>query len=225
MLYPSLTSFGILRLAQAVDLGRWLQRKADIEARNTLRLLARVFEDSSEGIVILDENGTVLRHSASAEDMFETDDEGHLHLPAKLASSSFHDDDLGDSSSRIIEVSRGGSTKLLEFQARQSEVELPLGNGKRTTTQKVTTLVLRDITVLKEQEQDIAYLSNYDERTGALRRGTFLAFLGLRLEDRPRVVVFAVTLNRFKTINVTLGRDVGDSLLKEVVARVRTHSQ
>ncbi len=224
MLYPSLTSFGLLRLAQAVNLGRWLLQKADIEARNTLQLLTRVFEDSSDGIVILDENGSVLRHSASAEEMFGTDVEGHLNLPEKLACSKFLDGDSGDPPRSIIEVSLGDSNKLLEFKAKQSDVELPLGHSRKTTTQKVTTLVLRDITILKEQEQDIAYLSNYDERTGALRRGTFLAFLGLRLEDRPKVVVFAVTLNRFKTINVTLGRNIGDELLREVVARLeRSH--
>ncbi len=220
MLYPSLVGFGLVRLAQALDLSGWLLQKANIESRNTLRLLSRIFDDSSDGIVILNQDGSVLRHSASAVDMFGTDDEGQLRFPDQLAHRDFTNDRAGGAPSQIIEILREETKKLLEYHATQSVVELPLGHGRKSVTQTITTLVFRDVTKLKEQEQEIAYLSNYDERTDALRRGTFLAFLGLRLEERRSVVVFAVTLNRFKTINVTLGRDVGDALLKEVVSRI-----
>ena len=224
MLYPSLIGFSFWRLARALDVGRWLVRVADAEASNTLGLLEQVFDDSSDGIVILGKDGSVIRSSASAAAIFGKNDEGLLDLPRKLSnlgkSNSAATLQTSDMPSRMVEISRGGTTKLLEYQATQSEVSLPTRLGQGTATQKITTLVVRDITRLKKQERHIAYLSNYDERTGALRRGAFLAFLDLRLEENRSTVLFAVTLRRFKTINVTLGRDIGDALLKEVVARL-----
>lgn len=224
LLYPTLIGFSFWRLAQALDLGRWLIQEADANARNTLSLLERVFDDSSDGIVILGDDGTAIRSSASAKNIFGLNDDGELNIPTRLSNLGKSNQTASTQSSRmqscVAEFSRHGKIKLLEYQATQSDVSLPARFGKDTTTQKITTLVVRDITKLKEQEQDIAYLSNYDERTGALRRGAFLAFLGLRLEENRSTVVFALTLHRFKTINVTLGRDVGDALLKEVVARL-----
>ena len=223
MLYPGVLAFGLWHITRALSKSNWLLLKASIQARNTLRILEHVFDDASDGIVILKSDGSILRHSASATSMFGRDDDGRLKLPAGLARAASLQNVPPNSAvqpPRTIEFSRCGSTATLEYQITRSEVELPRGRGLETASEQITTLVFRDVTRLKEQEQDIAYLSNYDERTGALRRGAILAFLGLRLEERRPTAVFAFGLNRFKTINVTLGRDVGDALLKEVVTRL-----
>ena len=227
MLYPGLIGFGSWLLVQSLQSSNWLLLKASVDARNTLRLLERVFDDGSDGVVILDNTGSVLRHSASAAAMLGETDKGVLNLPKRFVDLERTDAGLpstSELSKRHIEVRRNGSTKILEYHATHSFVENAHRLGQAPSMHKVTTLVLRDITLLKEQESDIAYLSNYDARTGALRRNAFLAFLGLRLENREQAIVFAVSFDRLKTINVTLGRAVGDAILKEAVNRIERSS-
>ena len=217
VLYPGLIGFSVLALANSLQARTWALLKVSSEARNTLRLLERVFDDGSDGIVILKQDGTVLRQSVSATAMFGTDDTGQLLLPQRLRNAK----PLENSARlQLIELSGVDGTKVLEYSVTSSIVELPMGTGKPSQLEELTTIVLRDVTQLKQQERDIAYLSNYDNRTGALRRNAFLVFLGLRLEGGRDAIVFALTLDRFKTINVTLGRIVGDAILREVVARL-----
>jgi diguanylate cyclase (GGDEF)-like protein len=120
----------------------------------------------------------------------------------------------------LIEIAHATGKKVLEYRTQLSVVEHPTAPGKAPVRDQIKTIVLRDITRVTEQEKDIAYLSNYDSRTGALRRNAFLTFLGMRLEDNRDTVIFALALDRLKTINVTLGRVVGDAILREVVARL-----
>jgi len=215
--YPGLIGFSILAVANSLQTMTWALLKVSSEARNTLCILERVFDDGSDGIVILKKDGTVLRQSASAVAMFGLDDDGQLLLPKRLRVATPQEK---SSRLQLFEFFSKEGTKVLEYNVTSSRVELPTGTGKPPQHEELTTIVLRDVTQLKQQEQDIAYLSNYDDRTGALRRNAFLAFLGLRLEGGTDAIVFALTLDRFKTINVTLGRIVGDAVLKEVVARL-----
>lgn len=217
LLYPGLLAFVVGTLVQSLKTSDWLLLKTSAEARNTFRILDRVFEDSLDGVVVMKEDGSILRHSASANQIFDTGDDGRLILPDVLRRA----EPLPTSApARTIELPHANGTRILEYRARLSEVERLASVGKPPVRETIKTLVLRDITQAKEQERDIAYLSNYDDRTGALRRNAFLAFLGLRLDDNRDAVVFALTLDRFKTINVTLGRGVGDAILREVVARI-----
>ena len=225
MLYPALLSFGFWHVAGALRESKSSLLIANTEAQNTLRLLESVFDDSSDGIVILSDMGEVLRFSASARAIFGTDEQGALMLPVQLTRLGFIRTTERETGTRMLEVGSGATRKLLEFRATKSDVAHEHRRGQAPDRVQITTVIVRDVTQLKDQERDIAYLSNYDERTGALRRGTFLSFLALRLEDRRRTAVFALALDRFKTINVTLGRDVGDALLREVVTRLETADQ
>jgi diguanylate cyclase (GGDEF)-like protein len=83
---------------------------------------------------------------------------------------------------------------------------------------------MRDVTQVKQQEREIAYLSSYDALTGALQRRVLLDFMTQRASLGAPFAVFVFNLSRFKTINVVLGRDVGDALLKQVVKRLEEAS-
>ncbi len=217
ILYPGLLAYVILTLVSSLRTSDWLLLKTSADARNTFRILDRVFEDSLDGVVILNEDGTILRYSTSAKHMFDTGEHGELILPDQLQRA----EPLPASApSKSTEISHATGKKILEYRVKLSEVERPTAIGKPPIKEWIKTIVLRDITQLKEQESDIAYLSNYDDRSGALRRNAFLIFLGLRIEDGQDAVVFALTLDRFKTINVALGRVIGDAILREVVARL-----
>jgi diguanylate cyclase (GGDEF)-like protein/PAS domain S-box-containing protein len=69
------------------------------------------------------------------------------------------------------------------------------------------------------------YLSYYDQLTGLPNRALFHERLKLQLEDaarkNERVALKIVDIERFKTINDTMGRQAGDALLAEVAKRVQ----
>lgn len=217
VLYPGLLAFIFVTLGDSLRASNWLLSKFSAESRNNFRILDRVFDDSMDGLVVLDEKGAVLRYSSSAKKLLGLSEDGGLALPELLRRAPALP---ASAPPKTTEVVLSAGRVILEYRARLSFVERPTKANKSPIRDQIKTLVLRDITQITEQERDIAYLSNYDDRTGALRRNAFLSFLRLRLASGDDVVVFALTLDRFKTINVTLGRVVGDAILREVVSRL-----
>jgi diguanylate cyclase (GGDEF)-like protein/PAS domain S-box-containing protein len=87
--------------------------------------------------------------------------------------------------------------------------------------------IVHDITARKENERLLEYLATHDQLTGLPNRNMLMEHLGLSLartsRSGKRVAVLFVDLDRFKTVNDTLGHDAGDRLLKSVAMRFRDH--
>ena len=84
--------------------------------------------------------------------------------------------------------------------------------------------VTRDITVLKENEQQLKKLAFYDALTGLANRALFNDRLNVALATARRqnthLAVLYVDLDRFKYVNDTLGHPAGDRLLVEIAGRI-----
>ena len=82
-----------------------------------------------------------------------------------------------------------------------------------------------DISERKANEARIDYLAHHDSLTGLINRYNLENRLDQALlsahRDGLRVAVMFIDLDRFKTINDTLGHHVGDQLLIEVARRLR----
>jgi diguanylate cyclase (GGDEF)-like protein/PAS domain S-box-containing protein len=84
---------------------------------------------------------------------------------------------------------------------------------------------LTDITERKLAEERLHHLAYYDELTGLPNRTLFgrLVDQALMVAQRNEATgcVLFIDLNRFKLINDTLGRRIGDELLRQVAQRLR----
>ncbi|MDH5655162.1 MAG: EAL domain-containing protein [Spirochaetia bacterium] len=85
---------------------------------------------------------------------------------------------------------------------------------------------LRDITERKNAEKTIAFMAYHDSLTGLPNRVQLCDFIENKIEfskemDLSFAVLF-IDLDRFKTINDTLGHDIGDDLLKLVSMRLQS---
>lgn len=77
----------------------------------------------------------------------------------------------------------------------------------------------------KGAEERIRYLATHDGLTGLPNRAMFSQLLNLEIKSAHRygrkLAVLFIDLDRFKTINDTLGHQAGDALLKEISARLK----
>ncbi|MEM8803684.1 MAG: CHASE2 domain-containing protein, partial [Pseudomonadota bacterium] len=200
-LYPSLLIFCSWSLLWRLKLNRAIIRRQRQEVANTSALLQQVFDDSFDAIAIVDETGAVRMHSESAAQLFGCDEMQQLLLPKRLKDDALDAMQTGGDGSLQKYETRGSGTPLhLEYTVTPSETaSFDLGKEHKV---QIATLSMRDVTKIKQQEREIAYLSCYDALTGALRRGVFLDFIALRAEGGDPFAIFVFNLSRFKTVNV-----------------------
>ena len=226
ILYPAVAIFGLGQLARSLDLTRLMLWRKDIDFENTRRLLRHLFNESHDAVVILSDNGTQLLSNPSAETLFGRTKDGLIDVPsevaaaAKAALASEHLNLPMRGDLQTVEIFGPQDTQVLEFSASTSSFRLESSGDRQSLNRQIATITARDVTTVRQQERQIAYLSAHDEYTGALRRNSFLEVLQEALDHGASVAVFALDLRRFSTVNVTLGRSVGDAVLAEVVRRL-----
>ena len=79
-----------------------------------------------------------------------------------------------------------------------------------------------------EKEERIEYLAYYDSLTGLANRSLFherlVQYVSTAHGDKSKLAVAVVDVDRFKTINDTIGRQAGDELLRQIAERIEGHA-
>jgi len=210
---------------QIVDLRTEIAERQKSEA--ALHLYANAFKGSGEAMLIADSENRIvnINPAFSAMTGYTLDDvvgqnpkllasgltprETYDAMWSELRTSGFWQGELWDrsKSGRVfpkwatISVVRDDADRLTHYMASFS-----------------------DISERKAAEEQIHHLAHYDALTGLLNRFSLENRLEQALRSVRRsgdsVAVMFIDMDRFKTINDTLGHHVGDELLKEVANRL-----
>ncbi|MBF0589176.1 MAG: diguanylate cyclase, partial [Magnetococcales bacterium] len=82
-----------------------------------------------------------------------------------------------------------------------------------------------DITEKRESEEHLRHMASHDALTGLPNRISFMDHMQVSIAQAKRndsmLAVLFLDLDRFKTVNDTMGHEVGDHLLMEVAQRIR----
>ena len=197
------------------------------QLQESLSLLVATLEATADGILVMDDCDRVIRFNQKLTDIWNISD----FLANQPDTNQIIDLILEQLSQPYCCYL---DHKEVEFSNNYSILELK--NGKviecYSQTQKLQDQRLgrvwsfRDITERQKAENLIKHQAFYDGLTGLANRNFFDCYLAETLhkahESGNEFAVMFFDLDRFKTINDTLGHGVGDILLKDVVQRLLT---
>jgi diguanylate cyclase (GGDEF)-like protein/PAS domain S-box-containing protein len=197
-------------------------------AEDELRIAATAF-DSQEAMMITDPNGVILRVNRAFTDCTGyTSDEAIGQTP-RLLKSGRHNADFYRSLWEAIKGPGGWQGEV--WDRRKNGEEYPkwltittVRNDEGAVTHYIG--AHHDITERKKAEERINELAFFDQLTGMPNRTLLLDRLKQNLTASARNgsygALLYLDLDKFKTVNDTLGHDMGDLLLKQVAIRLTT---
>ena len=197
------------------------------QAEQRLRLSDKIIESSPTAVLITNARNLIvsINPAFTAITGFELKDV--IGRDPKIFSAGRHDKQFFRDFWRAIETSDHWAGEIWDRRKDGSIYPKWLSvHLLRTETGKLTHYVgmFTDITERKQAEQRIAHLAHHDPLTGLANRTSFESRLEQAIADARRyerqIALLFIDLDRFKTINDSLGHAVGDLLLMEIAGRL-----
>ncbi len=197
------------------------RKRAELQLRQSEAKVRALYEAVPDLLLFLDHEGRFIEGKAARDFPDELAPE---HFLGRTIPEVMPPEVAGQAMICLEKAMLGGELVSFEYQ-----LELPEGifdfeaRFIRASGEEVLCIV-RDISERKRTEQRLHFLAHYDTLTGLPNR--FLFNEGLRRAQvqanrtSDTMAVMFIDLDRFKTINDTLGHSVGDKLLQQVGGRV-----
>ncbi|MGI9029609.1 MAG: putative bifunctional diguanylate cyclase/phosphodiesterase [Ilumatobacteraceae bacterium] len=156
-----------------------------------------------------------------------------LHRPlAQLVGRSLgdltHPDDLAAASSRRADLARGTvDTYSVEQRYLRSDGDFVWARTRVALTEDngvaLAITHVEDVTEQRRTAERLQYAASHDDLTGLPNRTELLARVDAILTQAPTgdVALLFIDLDNFKTVNDSLGHDIGDTLLTAMTSRLR----
>lgn len=223
----------LLLLAMALQMGIFLSsiRRENEQAVADARVAKQVFQHASEGIMLISADHKVLAVNPAFCRITGYSEKAALGRPSRIFDTRPGNPNR-DQSLLLSQLEQFGHWEGEMLDKRQngeiypawlsiSAVYDPDGRLRRYVG------IFSDYTTRKQSEQKVQYLASHDSLTELLNRNGFhheLAKALIRASTKRRgLALLFIDLDRFKSINDTLGHDVGDQMLRIVAQRLRVH--
>ncbi|MEF8943255.1 MAG: PAS domain S-box protein [Desulfohalobiaceae bacterium] len=182
------------------------RKKAEKELQAAHDKLGSVVELNVDGIMVLDQEGSILFLNPAAAEMLGQDQD-------ELWGEQFGHPLIPGSNTEIELLSTSGEARVVELRGRETE----------WSGQAALLVSFRDMTERKRDEERIYNLAYYDELTGLPNRRLFydrLKQVAARSEHFGHGAVFLMDIPKLREVNDTLGQQAGDELIEEVARRI-----
>lgn len=197
------------------------------QAEEELRLAASVFQNSSEGVLVTDADGTILSVNSAFTEITGYGEAEALGKKPSILRSDRHGPEFFRSMWDAI-INEGCWKGEIWNRRKDGEAYLEWLTINRIEDSIGATVryvsVFNDITDLRRKDEHIRHLAFHDALTGLPNRSLMQDRLQHALEraqrENGRMSVTFIDLDRFKAVNDELGHDIGDLLLQEVAKRI-----
>jgi diguanylate cyclase (GGDEF)-like protein/PAS domain S-box-containing protein len=191
-------------------------------------LLAKVFSDAHEGIVITDTKGTIVDVNPTFTSITGYSREEAIGNNPNMLSSGKHDAEFYDGMWKSI-IERGHWQGEIWNRKKNGELFAEMMTISALKDEKITThyvCLFSDITKNKQQQQTLEQMAHYDVLTKLPNRTLFADRFSQAIAHSHRhntlLAVCFLDLDGFKPVNDDYGHDVGDQLLIEVAERIQS---
>ncbi|MHB1397674.1 MAG: putative bifunctional diguanylate cyclase/phosphodiesterase [Trichloromonadaceae bacterium] len=198
-------------------------------AEEGLRLSAKVFDNTVEGVIITDAQARILAIN-----------------PAFSQVTGYAEEEIRDQNPRILQSGRHDAAYYAEMWQTLQKSGQWVGEiwnkrkGGEIYPERLTIGAVRDsagevshyvgvfsdISDIKRSQERLDFLAHHDALTGLPNRLLFNHRLShsidLARRHQRQLAVLFIDLDHFKNVNDTLGHDLGDELLKSVAATLST---
>ncbi|MET0377619.1 MAG: diguanylate cyclase, partial [Spongiibacteraceae bacterium] len=214
--------------AKTFALGLLRDVEEQLHTERELNLIAQVFANSLEGILITDPNGLIVRVNRAFTEVTGYDADEVIGKKPSLLRSGLDEETLfARISPRLDE---GGHWQGELLNRRRDGTLFPASvsiSAVRDGSGGIQGLItsFRDITESKSSEERIRHLAYYDPLTALPNRSLFNDRLQQEMQRAQRgnrlVALLFLDLDRFKEVNDSMGHGVGEQLLKQVADRLQ----